>query len=305
MADALFDYVKLLLPFNGDVGSTTFTDYSILRKAVSRLGDSIHSDAESVLYDTSLYLDGTGDCLTVSNSGFDFHSSDYTVDFWVNYSVLPVGKTILSSAYATTSSRVPLYIRHASTLTGTSGSNLVVGYYNGTHYGVVTAFVPEIARWYHIAVTRSGSNLLVFVDGVQVGTFAIASAVVAATSTEFRIGRRWETASAEYFAGYLQDLRVTSGATRYTEPFTPPTEGLYETAPSFAGAVCDVGGSPASRTIRVYLRSTGALVATLTSDPVTGTFDLVGLSNAAHDIQILSSGVADGCDIFLPNQLPQ
>jgi hypothetical protein len=305
MADVLFDYVKLLLPFNGDVGATTFTDYSILRKAVSRLGDSIHSDANSILYDTSLYLDGTGDYLTVSNSGFNFHSSDYTVDFWVYYPVVPVGKTILSSSW--TSGGIPLYVRHASTLSGTTGSNLVFGYYNGSnHYGIVTSFIPVTERWYHIAITRNGSSVLVFVDGALIGTFTISVAVVIASSTQFRIGTNWTAASPTgFFNGYLQDLRVTSGATRYTEPFTPPTEGLYDTAPRFEGAVCDVGGSPASRTIRVYLRSTGALVATLTSDPVTGTFDLVGLANDAYDIQILSSGVADGCDIFLSNQLPQ
>jgi hypothetical protein len=304
MADTLFDSVKLLLPFNGAANTTLFADISAEKRSVSVFGDTKHSDIESVHYDTSAIFDGSGDYLTVSNTGFDFHTANYTVDFWVKYPVLPVGKTILSSNYATTSSRVPLFIRNASTLTGTAGSNLVVGYYNGTYYGIVTTFVPEIARWYHIAVTRSGSNLLIFVDGVQVGTFAIVSAIAAATSTEFRIGRRWENASTEYFTGYLQDLRITSGEARYAEAFTPPEEGLFLTAPSFRRAVCDVDGNPASRTVRLYRRDTGVLTATATSDAVTGEFEIVGLNNTAYDIQVLSSGPADGCDVFLSNQTP-
>jgi len=304
MADALFDHVKLLLPFNAANGVTTFTDYSTLRKSVSVFGDTKHSNAASKFYSASAYFDGTGDYLTVSNAGFDLHNQNYTVDFWVYYPVLPIGKYILTSLYTTTANRIPFYLGHASTLSGVAGSNLQFGYFNGAHYGVVTSFIPEIERWYHIAVTRVGNVVSIFVNGVLIATFTIVSAIAAATSTEFRIGRRWDSTSTLYFTGYLQDLRITSGEARYTEAFTPPEEGLFLTAPSFRRAVCDVDGNPASRTVRLYRRDTGVLTATATSDAVTGEFEIVGLNNTAYDIQVLSSGPADGCDVFLSNQTP-
>lgn len=304
MGDIYHDNVKLLLPMNGIPGSTAFTDYSTLQKTVNRYGDAVQSaDIAGGQYGTSLKLDGSGDYLETSNTGFNFHNSDYTVEFWEYFNALPVGKTVLTDLYTGTGQRIPLYVRHASSLTGTTGSNLVVGYFNGAHYGMITSFVPTTGQWHHIAITRSGNVLTAYANGNSVGTYTITSAVAASTQTVFRIGRGWDSVSTSYLAGYLQDLRITAGAVRYTENFTVPDEGFYDTAPTISSSVCSAEGAPVERTVRVYLRSTGALVKTVTSDPITGEFSLVGLSNAAHDVQILAEA-GDGCDIFVSNQTP-
>lgn len=304
MGDIYHNDVKLLLPMNGSAGSTTFTDYSTLQKTVTRYGDAVQSDAvEGGQYTTSLLLDGSGDYLEVSNAGFNFHNADYTVEFWEYFASLPVGKTILTDLYTGSGQRIPLYVRHANSLDGTAGSNLVVGYFNGAHYGMVTSFIPTTEQWHHIAITRVGNVLTAYANGNSVGTYNITSAVAASTQTVFRIGRGWATSSTSYLAGHLQDLRVTAGVARYTGNFTPPDDGFYDTAPTISSSVCSAAGEPVQRTVRAYLRSTGALVKSVASDPISGEFSLVGLSNAAHDIQIMAE-TGDGCDIFLSNQTP-
>jgi hypothetical protein len=70
--------------------------------------------------------------------------------------------------------------------------------------------------WYHIAITRSGSTVRIFVDGVQQ---ASGSSSVNFTGYEYWFfdSTRWYP-----FGFYFQDLRVYTGTAKFTSTFTPP-----------------------------------------------------------------------------------
>ena len=181
---------------NGDVTSTAFTPY--------------HPGGYST------YFDGSGDYLTVPHdTSFDFGTGDFTVEFW-----------IYASSYAGTQSVVGTYNNGGSSgfLVQIDGTNIRI-YKGGTSLVNTSASSYLNANtWNHIAVTRSGTDLLTFVDGILIDTTT--------NSTDFTytgslyIGRLNHSSVAQYVLGYINDLRIVKGSAVYTSAFTPPTEPL-------------------------------------------------------------------------------
>ena len=80
-SDPYFSSTKLLLNGNGTNGSTTFTDSSNSSYTVTANGNAQISTAQSKFGSASMYFDGTGDYLTVSNATASdvFGSGDFTM----------------------------------------------------------------------------------------------------------------------------------------------------------------------------------------------------------------------------------
>jgi len=82
-----------------------------------------------------------------------------------------------------------------------------------------------VNTWHHIAVSRSGSTLRLFVNGVLGGS---------GTTTQVNSSNIWYVGSNqgnENLEGYIDDLRITNGYARYTATFTAPTSALSDTGP--------------------------------------------------------------------------
>ena len=75
--------VKLLI--HGNVGSgQRFTDSRLSNHTVTASGNVTHSTTESKFSGGSIYLDGTGDYLSVADSSdWAFGTGDFTMDMWV------------------------------------------------------------------------------------------------------------------------------------------------------------------------------------------------------------------------------
>ena len=97
-----------------------------------------------------------------TSSNISIGSSDFSISSWVNFSSL--GNNIVNLIMATNAG-VSLY--YAKSWYGTV-DKLVV-----SKYGVSNQrdeyWVPNLSQWYHIAVTRSGSDMKVFIDGSNLG----------------------------------------------------------------------------------------------------------------------------------------
>lgn len=78
---------------------------------------------------------------------------------------------------------------------------------------------------YHIALTRTGSILRLFLNGVKIAETTLLTAHAWATGapTFLVIGGQWNTrVTTTDFEGYADDIRITRGVSRYTTDFTPP-----------------------------------------------------------------------------------
>ncbi|MGH6631752.1 MAG: LamG domain-containing protein, partial [Sphingopyxis sp.] len=92
--------------------------------------------------------------------------------------------------------------------------------------------------WFHVACVRSGNNLYIFKDGVQVATGTAIGTPV--TTNVFQIGIARSGGAQRFLAGNMDEFRITKGVARYTAGFTAPTDQFGETT----GAVLDDAWNP-------------------------------------------------------------
>jgi hypothetical protein len=205
-ADPYYGYTSLLLHMDGSSGLTNFVDSGPNALTVTAAGNAQVSTTQSKYGGASGSFDGTGDYLAVaSNAAFAFGTGDFTVEFWMYI----------------TSRKAYGYILYTQ---GGSDALFVSfdaagNYLRLTNAGTVYAVSPtlNLNQWYHIAVVRSSGSSKVYVDGVGGTAVACGASFV---QTGPLIGG---AASANYFQGYLDDLRITKYA-RFTSAFTPPTQ---------------------------------------------------------------------------------
>lgn len=161
----------------------------------------------------SAYFDDSGDYLTTSSSAVSY-TGDFCIEGWF---------------YTNTTKSYACIYSDENTGVGTT---LMIN--NGSNNGQLTFYGGSISNlastrtgfnnnaWHHFAITRSGSTVRLFVNGVLENS-ATASGTLTTPST-FRVGTSFF--SSRDFLGYISDFRVVSGSAVYTTAFTPPTTPL-------------------------------------------------------------------------------
>ena len=158
----------------------------------------------------SMYFDGTGDGLqAIGTPNTVFGTGDFTVEFWI----------YLNANTGTFKKFVELGTSGSCFTIETQGTNnvLTVTDLNNTVF-ITASSALSLTTWTHVAVTRSGTSMKLFQDGVQVGS--------ATNSTNFgNSGNVYigQSNSGQAVNCYMDDLRITKGYARYTSNFTPPT----------------------------------------------------------------------------------
>ena len=155
-------------------------------------------------------FDGTSDYLDIGSSAdFAFGTGDFTIEVWVYLKANSVG-VIYSNEV---SNSLFLYL---------SSGNLVV-----RNYGTSDLFNlagPSLNTWTHIALSRSGTDLRLFFNGVQQGGTVTNSTNWTQNGAE--IGAYGN--GTQSLNGYMSNLRVVKGTALYTAAFTPPTKPLTD-----------------------------------------------------------------------------
>lgn len=219
--DPWYNYTALLLKMNGTNGSTTFTDESYTPKTMTVFGNSNISTAQLKYGTASGYFDGTGDYLrTPYSSGFDPGATgDYTAECWI----YPTNVTSLRAIFGP-------YCNPSATqgwimYQGANGElALTTRDIAGTSGGVVSASgVLVINQWQHIAWTKTGKVHKLWHNGIKVAEATDTLDLYVNPSYGFIIGR-WDDSgtTGRDFVGYMDDIRLTKGAARYTANFQPP-----------------------------------------------------------------------------------
>jgi hypothetical protein len=166
----------------------------------------------------SLAFDGTGDYLVAPTRPFyNFGSGDFTIECWVYFNSVSTAMMLVTSNYNAGTGGggwAFIYRGDISSLSMSVNSNVTY----------TRSWSPSTSTWYHVAVSRSGTNLRLFVDGTQLGaTFTSSDNVTNATTLV--VANNLGGAPELTLNGNLDDLRITNFA-RYTANFTPPTAAL-------------------------------------------------------------------------------
>lgn len=217
-SDPSFSYNSILLHFDGVNGSTSFTDNGPNALTVTRTGSPTISTAQSKYGGASAAFSGSTDRLEVaSNALFAFGTGDFTVEFWAYFNSVTTAQTSLVNVNI--SGGFSLYWAGSAGYYGVF-SSLVVS--NRQANKLVSAWSPSANTWYHVAVTRAGTSLKLFINGTQLGS--------ATDSTSYAQGVLQLGGSSDgtgwTINGNIDDLEIKRGFAKYTSNFTPPTKAL-------------------------------------------------------------------------------
>ena len=227
--DPLFSSVSSLLSFDGENGSTVFTDTGPNPKTYTRTGDTVISTAQSVFGGSSGSFPGFSNFLsTPNNADFNFGASDFTIEMFfrlTNVATLESGLRV-SALVAKDVSGDRSYIFGMNSTDGTNNNRIYAEFTmsNGSTISMNLTVTTNLNQWYHIAVQRSGNRFNAYLDGVFAGESSTTDLALRDSSSDLRIGR-WGLSGSlvGQMRGFIDELRITKGHARYTENFTPPS----------------------------------------------------------------------------------
>ena len=162
----------------------------------------------------SLSFNGTTDYLTtISKPSVQLGSGNFTIEFWIYYTSISGYKTPLCSGFSSTGDWL------FQTGNGDGKMNI---YISGTDI-MSESTGASTNTWYHYALVRNGSTITLYNNGTSVASAT--NTVNLNSASSLTIGGT-NLNSGQYFAGYIDDIRITNGLARYTANFTPPTSAL-------------------------------------------------------------------------------
>ena len=290
--DEYFNRVTLLLNTSSTNGAqnNTFLDSSTNNFTITRNGNTTQGTFTPFSQTGwSNYFNGSSDYLTTNSStALNLSTNDFTVECFVN---------------VTTASN-QIVIAGVNAAAGTGSWQLQLNYSSAQvrffcKYGGGNALDATFGSgnipantWNHIAVTRSGANLRVFLNGTQIGTTntTLGTSSIDAAGANYKIGQTVDAYPGWYLSGYLSNIRVVIGTALYTSNFTPNTTPLTAVT-NTALLTCQSN--------RFIDNSTNALTLTPTGTPSVQAFSPF-LPTAAYDTAVVGgSGYFDGTGDYL------
>jgi hypothetical protein len=205
------NFKSTVLAINADA-NTFVRDASSNSFAVTINGDTKPSVFSPYNTNWSNLFDGSGDYLSIAaNISINLGTGDFTVEAWIYATVATqqqygciLANHVTNGWYVAFNASNQIYWSNHTTVAATSS----------------TAITPF--KWIHVAVTRSGTSLKIFQDGVEVAS-ATNSTAYGDSAAALLVG---QNGVGNYFTGYISNARVLKGTALYTSAFTPPTQQL-------------------------------------------------------------------------------
>ena len=200
-----------------DGGTGTFTEAGTRSaKAVSFVDTARLSTLQARFGNSSLDVtQGATDCLNVDpSSDFGFGTGDFTVEFWYRRTAANVGAVVVDMRDASAGDAAIAVVEAASDALSVTVSGSAV----------LTSSNSSITNdtWHHVAVARAGGTMELFIDGAQEASSTVATDL--AVSRPLTVGADY--ANLNGTQAYIDELRITKGAAKYTTAFVAPTVAL-------------------------------------------------------------------------------
>jgi hypothetical protein len=202
-ADPYFSDVSLLLHMDGSNGSTTFTDSSSNALSVTAAGGA-QITTSNVKFGTGALGELSGPKrLEIAGTSLLSFPADFTVEVWARPdagSLSSVSGILEIGSYDN-----GVFIRSYSPTSDTV-------YVNGTSLGDISSHLTA-NTYSFIQITRTGTSVSVNVDGIARLSGTV-SGTVNSTSAAMKVGVTAPGGGTEYFAGNIDEVRVTKGIAR-------------------------------------------------------------------------------------------
>jgi len=226
--DIYYPSCSLLLHFSGSNNSTTFTDSSPNNVTVSANGNVKITSSISKFGSGSGFFDGTGDYLSFVSGATVFGSSDFTIEFWANFSDVGVFRPLISRR-SDCASYTTLAIEIDRQADNTVNATVCVG---STPTSITSISTTALNTWYHIATSRNGNILYLFINGNLESSGSVVGTINNPGDTSY-IGIRPSCNASVTMFGYFDEFRITKGIGRYTSSFATQSLQFPDTLPQY------------------------------------------------------------------------
>lgn len=230
---------KLLLHLNVDLDDASASNHT-----VTAVGDAAVSADQAKFGSKAVYLDGSGDYLTVPDSAdWSMGSGNFEIDGWFYFTdILTDNRGIFEQKHSTGNRTNRLSF--STNVNTASDPGLIWSVHDGssqliTIYGSFASagFVGFAANtWYHIAVVRNSNDWTLYINGTSLGT-TTSSGTMGDADGAMNIGY---FSGGSTFKGYIDEFRVTKGVARWTAAFTPPTQASAVGASTTAEVIYEI-----------------------------------------------------------------
>jgi hypothetical protein len=213
-ADGNASNLELCAPLTDGSGAASMTDQSPTGRTSSTLTLTNNDPSLITVNTTTGHFYGESLNFSGAHAGVDVASigiwnSDFTLEGWFRRTGTAALQTIFDTWYNQTSG-VGFYIWW-------DGAGLDVVKDSGTYYQQGSGTALPLNTWQHIALTRSGTTIKIYLDGTQYMSFTPSDSTW--TSSKLRIGDA--VTNGGPFVGQIQDVRAYSNV-KYTANFTVP-----------------------------------------------------------------------------------
>jgi hypothetical protein len=197
---------QLLLNFT-NAGITDATSKNVLET----VGNAQISTTQSKWGGASMSMSSGGYLVGPKTDLTSFGTGDFTMECWVYFNVNNAFQGVIATGNQSTGQGTIRLSSGGKLQALMSGTAMITG-----------ATTVSTSTWHHVALTRSGTSLRLFLNGVQDGS-ATDSNSYTGTGGVF-VGND----TGNYLNGFVDDVRITKGFARYTANFTPPTSALQQ-----------------------------------------------------------------------------
>jgi len=176
-------------------------------KTIGVNGNATISTANKKYGNSSIIFDGTGDYLSVSSSAdFGFGTGDFTIEAWIRPSSFTNYQSIFDFRTTANETAIAFYVN-------TSGQIYI---YTNNTIRLTSNNILTANTWNHVAYSRTSGVGRLFINGVlQTSTYNDSANYA---SKPVRIGSAYDASYS--INGYLDEIRISKGISRYTSSFT-------------------------------------------------------------------------------------
>jgi len=208
-------YTKLLLHLDNNVTDDSASSHSVTNNNVTFSSGTKKFGTHSASFNGS-----TADLVLSDSADWHFGSGNFTVDLWFYPTDLSSIENIIGQWPGASNRGWRIYNSAASKIWfsySTDGTT-------NTEFNIENSDI-NMNDWNHLAWVRDGSTMRVFVDGTQITTHNCGSDSLNNSTADLYVG---SLENANYFNGYMDEIRISKGIARWTSNFTPPTEPYCE-----------------------------------------------------------------------------
>lgn len=160
----------------------------------------------------SANLDGSTDAFSIADHSDFKPTGNFTVGMWLNADTWATTNHFLFQSYSanTNLAGIQIYVSSGGTLYFLSGKN--TGTVDGTDYKYASATPATAGTWHFYTFVWDGSNLIIYIDGVNSGSIAWVNAPAYAGTNYIRIGCGNNSGTdANFFDGLMDGVFLING----------------------------------------------------------------------------------------------